>query len=93
MTVSACGSKIKLSQEAKPRTLKPGENLLSFKTQGAGSIEWQCENSKTQGRFEVVEAAPEKAPEPTSLIEDLMIKSDEVIERLRKQLHPMMHGI
>ena len=93
MTVSACGSKIKLSQEAKPRTLKPGENLLSFKTQGAGSIEWKCENSKTQGRFEVVEAAPEKAPEPTSLIEDLMIKSDEVIERLRKQLHPMMHGI
>lgn len=92
MTVSACGTNLKLSQEAKPRPLKAGENQLRFKTEDPGHIDWQCENPKTRGTFEVVEAAPVEPAAPSSLIEELMVKSNKVIDQLRQQLHPMMHG-
>lgn len=91
--LSACGSRITLPALRLEFALNPGMNTLEFTPTAAGLLPWQCAAGDIRGSFlvQAVEpATPVRAIEipMADKIRELIEKSAEALESLRRQLHP-----
>ena len=91
--LAACGSRITLPALKLEFALSPGMNTFEFTPTAAGLLAWQCEAGDIRGTFMV--QAEEAAPAVRAVeipmadkIRELIEKSAEALESLRRQLHP-----
>jgi hypothetical protein len=91
--LAACGSRITLPALKLEFALSPGMNTFEFTPTAAGLLAWECEAGDIRGTFLV--QAEEAAPADRAIeipmadkIRELIEKSAEALESLRRQLHP-----
>lgn len=91
--LSACGGRIMLPALNLEFALGPGMNTFEFIPQTPGSLSWECETGDIRGSFLVQAAEPALAARPIEIpmadkIRELIEKSADALEALRRQLHP-----